>query len=96
MPAAMVTAIEYAANFYDAWFTNPITVNIAVGYGEVGGVTLASNRAARKAVSTMFRLATAPCSRYSAHRMAGRFCHQQTRPAALGSMFRTRKPRRLG
>ena len=29
MPAAMVTAIEYAANFYDAWFTNPITVNIA-------------------------------------------------------------------
>ena len=46
MPAAMVTAIEYAASFYDAWFTNPITVNIAVGYGEIGGVTLASNEGA--------------------------------------------------
>ena len=40
MPTAMVAAIEYAASFYDAWFTNPITVNIAVGYGEIGGVTL--------------------------------------------------------
>ena len=39
----MVAAIEYAANFYDAWFTNPITVNIAVGYGEINGVPLGTS-----------------------------------------------------
>ena len=27
MPAAMRATIRYAARFYDAWFTNPITVN---------------------------------------------------------------------
>jgi hypothetical protein len=46
MPTAMVAAIEYAANFYDTWFTNPITVNIDVGDGEIGGVTLAPNEGA--------------------------------------------------
>ena len=40
MPADMVAAIKYAASFYDAWFTNPITVNIEVGYGELNGMPL--------------------------------------------------------
>ena len=37
MPAAMRATIKYAARFYDAWFTNPITVNIAIGYNEIDG-----------------------------------------------------------
>src|ERR1700730_2832526 len=41
MPTDMVAAIEYAASVFDAWLTNPITVNIEVGYGEINGVPLA-------------------------------------------------------
>jgi hypothetical protein len=37
MPAAMRATIRYAARFYDAWFTNPITVNLAIGFNEIGG-----------------------------------------------------------
>jgi hypothetical protein len=40
MPADMVAAIKYAASFYDAWLSNPITVNISVGYGEINGTPL--------------------------------------------------------
>jgi hypothetical protein len=35
MPAAMRATIEYAARFYDRWFTDPIKVNIAVGFNEI-------------------------------------------------------------
>ena len=37
MPAAEIADIEYAATFYDAWFTNPITVNLEVGFNEIDG-----------------------------------------------------------
>src|SRR3954453_20586085 len=42
MPAAMVTALKYAANYFDSWLTDPITVNIEVGYGEINGIPLDS------------------------------------------------------
>jgi hypothetical protein len=38
-----VAAVNYVVNYFDQLFTNPVTVNIAVGYGEIDGYTLASN-----------------------------------------------------
>ena len=43
LPAGFVTAVNYVVNYFDQLFTNPVTVNIAVGYGEIDGFTLASN-----------------------------------------------------
>jgi hypothetical protein len=39
-PAAFKTAVLAAAQFFENTFTNPVTINIAVGYGEVGGYSL--------------------------------------------------------
>jgi hypothetical protein len=39
-PAGFVAAVEDAAAYFDALITNPITVNIDVGYGEYDGKTL--------------------------------------------------------
>jgi hypothetical protein len=36
-PAAFKTALNSVVSFLDSKFTNPITVNIQVGYGEIGG-----------------------------------------------------------
>ncbi len=36
-------AIDYVVGIYDSVFSNPITINIDVGWGEVDGQTLASN-----------------------------------------------------
>ena len=43
LPAGFVSAVNYVVNYFDQLFTNPVTVNIAVGYGEIDGYTLASN-----------------------------------------------------
>jgi hypothetical protein len=40
LPAGFVTAINYVVALYDAMFTNNVTVNIDVGYGEVNGQSL--------------------------------------------------------
>jgi hypothetical protein len=39
-PAGFTSAIEYAVSVLDAAFTNPVTINIDVGWGEVGGTSL--------------------------------------------------------
>ena len=42
-PAAFKTAITAVVQFFQNTFTNPITVTIDVGYGEVNGQSLPSN-----------------------------------------------------
>jgi hypothetical protein len=41
-PAAFKAAINYVVNYFDTLFTNPVTININVGWGEVNGQTLGS------------------------------------------------------
>jgi hypothetical protein len=41
-PAAFFNAINAVAQYYDSIFLNPITVNITVGYGSIGGQSLSS------------------------------------------------------
>jgi hypothetical protein len=36
-PAGFKTAVAAAVQFYETTFTNPVTINLAVGYGEVNG-----------------------------------------------------------
>jgi hypothetical protein len=43
LPAGFVAAIDFVVNYYDSLFTNNVTINIHVGYGEVAGQTLGSN-----------------------------------------------------
>ena len=40
LPAGFVAAINYVVAYFDSIFSNNVTVNIAVGFGEVGGQTL--------------------------------------------------------
>ncbi|MGO8912843.1 MAG: NF038122 family metalloprotease, partial [Bradyrhizobium sp.] len=42
-PTGFVAAINYVVSYYDSLFTNNVTINLDVGYGEVAGQTLASN-----------------------------------------------------
>jgi Ca2+-binding RTX toxin-like protein len=42
-PAGFKTAVAEAVQYFESQFIDPITVNIAVGYGEVGGYSLGSN-----------------------------------------------------
>jgi hypothetical protein len=42
-PNGFQTAVLNAAHFIEANYTDPVTININVGYGEVGGTTLGSN-----------------------------------------------------
>jgi hypothetical protein len=37
------SAVDYVVNLFDSLFTNPITINIDVGWGEVAGQSLVSN-----------------------------------------------------
>jgi hypothetical protein len=43
LPSGFVAAINYVVNYYESIFTTPATVNIDVGYGEIGGQAMASN-----------------------------------------------------
>jgi 20S proteasome alpha/beta subunit len=40
LPAGFVAAVDYVVNYFDSTFTNPVTVNIDVGYGEIAGQSL--------------------------------------------------------
>src|SRR5215475_3113834 len=40
LPSGFVASIQAAAHFLESIFTNPITINIDVGYGEIGGQNL--------------------------------------------------------
>ncbi len=42
LPAGFVTAVNYVVNYYDTTFTNNVTVNIHLGYGEIAGQSLGS------------------------------------------------------
>jgi hypothetical protein len=42
LPTGFVAAVDYVVNLYDSLFTNAVTVNIDVGYGEIGGQSLES------------------------------------------------------
>jgi hypothetical protein len=42
-PAAFKTDVLNVANYYASQFTDPVTVNLTVGFGEVGGSALPSN-----------------------------------------------------
>jgi hypothetical protein len=40
LPAGFVNAVDYVVNLYDQLFTNNVTVNIDVGYGEIDGMAI--------------------------------------------------------
>ena len=42
LPTGFVSAVNYVVNYFDNLFTNNCTINICVGYGEVGGSALGS------------------------------------------------------
>ena len=37
LPTGFVSAVNYVVNYFDSLFTNNVTININVGYGEVAG-----------------------------------------------------------
>src|SRR5258708_16982533 len=41
-PGAFVTAVNYVVNYFNPTFTNNVTVNIQLGYGEIAGHSLAA------------------------------------------------------
>ena len=41
-PAGFKTAFQDAVNYFDATFSNPVTVNIDIGWGEVGGSSISA------------------------------------------------------
>jgi VCBS repeat-containing protein len=42
LPAGFLAAVNYVVNYFDTTFTNPVTVNIDLGYGEIAGTNLGS------------------------------------------------------
>jgi len=40
LPAGFVAAVDYVVNYFDNTFTNRVSVNIDVGYGEIAGQSL--------------------------------------------------------
>ena len=42
LPTGFVTAVDYVVNYLDNLFTNPVTINIDLGYGEIAGGALPS------------------------------------------------------
>ena len=55
-PSAFFTQVIQAAQFLDATIANNITVNIAVGWGEVGGYALPSNQAVAATILSQWSL----------------------------------------
>ena len=43
LPSGFVTAVNYVVSYFDTLFTNNVTINIHVGYGEIAGQSLAAN-----------------------------------------------------
>jgi hypothetical protein len=43
LPSGFVAAIDYVVGYFDSLFTNPVTINIHVGYGEIDGSPLGRN-----------------------------------------------------
>lgn len=41
LPNGFVAAVDYVTNYFDSLFTNPVTIHIDVGYGEIDGAPLA-------------------------------------------------------
>src|SRR6202047_5024371 len=40
LPAGLVAAVNYVVNYFDTTFTNAVTVNIDLGYGEIANQSL--------------------------------------------------------
>ena len=40
LPTGFVSAVNYVVNYFDSLFSNSCTINVCVGWGEVGGSTL--------------------------------------------------------
>ncbi len=53
-PAGFTTAFQDAINYYDSTFTNPITIDLSVGWGEVGGSSLSSNALGESEISGLY------------------------------------------
>ena len=43
LPASFVAAVNYVVNYFDSLFTENVTINIDLGYGEIDGQPLAGN-----------------------------------------------------
>ena len=54
-------AVDYVVNLYDSSFSNPITINIDVGWGEVDGQALESNALGESISNTSCLLYTSRC-----------------------------------
>lgn len=53
-PAGFTTSFQDAINYYDSTFTNPITIDLRVGWGEVGGSSLSSNALGESQISGLY------------------------------------------
>ena len=62
-PAAFKTDVAYVVAVLDAAFTNNVTINIKVGWGEVGGAPLYFRRPRRKRNRDRRRPTISPRSR---------------------------------
>jgi len=58
-PAGFISAVEDAANYFDALITSPITVNIDIGYGEYDGITMPSGGLGETAILSSANITTA-------------------------------------
>ncbi len=53
-PAGFKTAFQDAVNYYDSTFANPITIDLNVGWGEVGGSGLSSNALGESKIASLY------------------------------------------
>src|SRR6185312_7603217 len=43
LPSGFIAAVNYVVNYFESLFSTPTTVNIDVGYGEIGGQSMEAN-----------------------------------------------------
>jgi hypothetical protein len=83
-PAAFQTAMNSAASILDALIINPITLNIRVGWGEVGGVPLSNGALAEGGPSAGTTMSCGQTQQYLSA-VAG-FADAKNTTANLGAM----------
>src|SRR6516165_1945348 len=57
LPAGFVAGVDYVANYFDSLFTNPVTVNIRVGYGEIAGQLMGAGALGESLANNFYPLA---------------------------------------
>src|SRR5438874_4145155 len=85
-PAGFVAAVNYVVNYYDTLFTNNVTVNINVGYGEIAGQTMASGALGATSVSYAGESYTSVVNALQAEGAPGATALPSTSPLS-GSLF---------